>query len=92
MEDLQPDGTVVVSVHPWWSSTPVHRGASGITRQPLGGITIRVSVENPDPWDERAREGLRQEVAGEVLRNETWDQVVPDEAERSVLWRGIEWN
>ena len=79
---LEADGTVIVTVKPWWSSTRVERGGRSVFRESLPEILV------PVEGDPSARERRKAYVDAVVRDHDTWTKVVsPEEFER--LWRGI---
>jgi hypothetical protein len=78
------DGSVIVTVRPWWSSTRVERGGRSVFRESLPEILVRVE------GDPSARERREASVDAVVRDHDTWAKVVSaEEFER--LWRGIRW-
>jgi hypothetical protein len=86
IEAGEPDGTILVTVRPWWSRTPVEPGGAPIVRAPLDVILVRVRGY-PNAF---SQDQLRVDVEAEVRAHDTWTKVVADE-EFDRLWRGIEW-
>ena len=83
MGDPEPDGTMVVTVRPWWSAMPVQRDGPRISREPLA--EIRVRVRNYIPCERR-----KAYVGAYVQCDDTWTNIIaPEEVERR--WRGIKW-
>jgi hypothetical protein len=81
---LEADGTVIVTVRPWWSSTRVERGGRSVFRESLPEILV------PVEGDPSARERRKAYVDAVVRDHDAWTKVVsPEEFER--LWRGIRW-
>ncbi len=82
----RPDGSVVVTVTPWWSSTPIEHGDPAIVRQDLPSFTIRLHED----W-QSAPDLVRADVEAEALaHDETWTKVVPPGVPIESLWRGLE--
>ena len=81
--DPEPDGTVVVTVRPWWSAMPAERGGPRIAREPLAEIRVRVPHEI-------SCERRKAYVDAYAQDHDIWTKVVAtEEVERR--WRGIEW-
>lgn len=79
-----PDGTVIVTVRPWWSSKRVERGGRSVFRESLPEILI------PVEGDPTAGERRKAYVDAVVRDHDMWAKVVsPEEFDR--LWRGIRW-
>ena len=74
---LEPDGTVIVTVRPWWSSTRVERGGRSVFRDDLAGLNLSTrpailvelgNMRNNSDAALQVDPGFRQQLAEALAR------------------------